>query len=169
MKIEKLSELPDEILHHIAVSNLVTAEKLIHHNIPFRLVLKNNNDWDKPLPSNIMENFKDVLPLDIEDDTLDRCFYDEDSRCFVIVTKFNEFYYSKKLDLDDIVAVMINGKPLSINESLLEVNSTVLPLFSNEISSKIDNISEETNISRDYLVNSYAILRDSLEGKNYND
>jgi len=82
---------------------------------PFRLVILNNNNWDKPLPDYILENHPDFLSLDIKENELVNS-YTEDGEIYISVY-FGEELYNKKLYKEEIYVISnFDDHPYHINE-----------------------------------------------------
>jgi hypothetical protein len=92
------------------------AEIMILEDQPFRLILWNNDNWDKPLPENIMKSFEHQIVLDIKEMTLEESFIDEATGEIVLVSSFGGEEYSKVLEYDEIIAILdLQGQPYMIN------------------------------------------------------
>jgi len=92
------------------------VEIMLLDNQEFRLIIWNNNNWDKPLPESIMKSFKDQLILDIKEMALDDSYVDEATGELILVSSFGGEEYSKVLEYDEIIAVLdLSGQPYIIN------------------------------------------------------
>jgi 23S rRNA pseudoU1915 N3-methylase RlmH len=94
--------------------NLVKV--LLNKEQEFRLVIWNNDDWDEPLPENIMSRFPLQLVLDFKGETLEYSFV-EDNRDIILVAAFTEGErFEKQLLPEDIVAILdLDGQPMQVN------------------------------------------------------
>ena len=91
-------------------------ETMILEDVPFRLVLWNNNNWDKPLPTSIMDAFPTQLVLDIKEMALDESYIDESTGETIITTMFEGVEYSKVIIYDEIIAILdLVGQPYILN------------------------------------------------------
>jgi len=97
----------------------------IEEQTPFFMVLFNNDDWDKPLPENVMENNKDFLTIEISGETLQNIIYDYDNDVIHLQTYFNNIPFSKNVTIDDIHAVIVNDIMLCCVPILLPIQDKV--------------------------------------------
>jgi len=72
---------------------------------PFRILLWQDNEWDKPLPQKVLEDHPKILTLDILDHALDSS-YVEESEIAIIVTKFGEIEYSRAILPENILGIV---------------------------------------------------------------
>lgn len=94
--------------------NLVAV--LIQEDIPFRLVLWTEDDWDVPLPVEVIEAFPNQIVLDIADLALRDSHIDEMTGDIVITTLFYGEEYSKILAPEEIIAILdLEGQPYILN------------------------------------------------------
>jgi len=122
-----------EVMRDNAI-NLVEA--LLSDNQPFRLVLWNNNNWNAPLPDNIMESFPIQLVIDIKQMALEESFVNDKTGDVIITTMFEGIEYQKVLDYDEILAVLdLDGQPYILNNFKPELNleDSVKEFFAPEI------------------------------------
>jgi hypothetical protein len=104
------------------------VEIMILDKQEFRLILWNNDNWDKPLPENIMKSFEHQLILDIKEMALDRTYIDEATGEIILVSSFGNEEYSKVLDYDEIIAVLdLTGQPYIINNFTQEEEVQMIP------------------------------------------
>ena len=89
--------------------------QLISEYTPFRLVLWQNDNWDIPLPKDILERMPDHLTLDISTEVLDHISYEEDGSV-VLCIMFGDTEYYKVVEYDEIVAIvsMQDGQPYAL-------------------------------------------------------
>jgi len=123
------NNLPQSVKDVMRTMAYELTELLILEDSPFRLIIWNNNDWDKPLPDDIMEKFPAQIVIDIKELALKDSFIDENSGELIINTYFNNIPYSKILDFEEIVAILdLDGQPLIVNnfEPSTPVNKPVL-------------------------------------------
>jgi hypothetical protein len=94
--------------------NLV--EIMILEEQPFRLILWNNDNWDKPLPDSVMESFEHQIVLDIKDMTLKESYVDDATGNIVLIGSFEGEILTKILEYDEIIAILdLKGQPYMIN------------------------------------------------------
>ena len=155
------SELVREVL---MLNGYRLVYTFIAESEPFRLVLWNNDSWDKPLPENIMENYPEELILDFTDDVLTNCYTEEGE--IHISVYFDDEIYHKKLFAWEIIAVSnLSGYAYHVNNFNFDdfneaLNKEVLfePL---EI---IETISENENLEPQVVGNSlFSLLKNNPE------
>jgi len=113
MKDELLTEDIKDVMRENA-HNLV--EIMLLEQVPFRLVLWNNDNWNKDLPDEIMKNFPSQILLDIKEAALEESYIDEATGEIIITTNFYNEEYMKVLEFDEIVAVLdLTGQPYILN------------------------------------------------------
>ena len=85
---------------------------MVNNQVPFRLVLSTDDDWDKPLPKEVLTN--KVLVLDINDQTLEDTYFDDTEKLIRITTGFNGEAYTKLIMTHQVVAVLdiTTGQPI---------------------------------------------------------
>lgn len=114
--------IPMEIKETMREKAYSLLEIMILEEFPFRLVLWNNNNWDKHLPEDIMMSFPSQLVLDIKEMALEDSFVDESTGDIVITTLFEGEEYSKVILYDEIVAILdLQGQPYILNNFEQEV------------------------------------------------
>lgn len=79
---------------------------LLDAGMPFRLILTPEDNWDRPLPDDILENSRHALVLDIEGQSLDDSYYNIDSDAIYIVTGFDGEAYYRTIDSYDILGII---------------------------------------------------------------
>jgi hypothetical protein len=110
------NDLPENVKENMREFAYSLIEHLILEQHPFRLVLWNNDDWDKALPEKVMSAFPVQIAIDIKDMTLKESYVDDNTGEVLINTFFNNEAFSKTLDYNEIVAVLdIEGQPLVLN------------------------------------------------------
>jgi hypothetical protein len=110
------NNLPESVKDVMRTMAYELAELLILEDFPFRLIIWNNDNWNKPLPDNIMEKFPAQIVIDIKELALKDSFIDENTGELIINTYFNDAPYSKVLDFEEIVAILdLDGQPLIVN------------------------------------------------------
>jgi len=118
-----------------------TIRKFLYEQIPFTILIYNNNNWNEPLPIDIMETpeYKEVLPISVSNFTLESSYYDDDE--ITIVTAFGEWEYNKILLEDELLAILdINGKPIIIKPFIDEAEEkSVNKINENDIFEDIDD------------------------------
>jgi len=88
-------------------------KNLIQTQTPFRIVLWTENNWDKPLPEDVLKKFPNQLVLDIDNDSLKDSYIDKD---IVISTWFNGEQYTKVVKDYEIAGILeLNGTPMIVN------------------------------------------------------
>ena len=133
--------LPNEVKETMRESAYSLLEIMILENFPFRVVLWNNNNWDKPLPKDIMASFPSQIVLDIKEMALEESYIDENTGEVIIATMFEGNEYTKSIIYDEIVAILdLQGQPYILNN--FEQN-TILPdkVFTNKPKTKMDLLS----------------------------
>lgn len=87
----------------------------MENKIECKLMMWNNDNWDYPLPTEIMENFKVHLNLDIKGELLERSFIKDNK--IIINTMFIDKEYSKYLEFGEIFAILDEkGQPIILNQ-----------------------------------------------------
>ena len=113
---ENTTVLTDEVKEVLREQALSLVEILLLENVPFRIVLWNNDNWNMPLPDTIMEAFPTQLVLDIKQMALAESYVDEQTGEVIIATAFEGKEYLKVLEYDEIVAVLdLAGQPMILN------------------------------------------------------
>ena len=127
-------------------------QSLIKTETDFKLIIYQNNDWDKDLPEKIKEEFNNKLLLIYKEDNIGLCEIDENG-IIILSYEFENDIYFKELFLDDVYAVTnIKGEPLIIN-NFEKINKN--------IKSKEDIIEliMKSNISEEKAIESYNIFK----------
>jgi len=98
-------------------NTLILLQTLIAENQPFRVVIHQNDDWDFPLPKEILEKHKDSLTLDITLEAIEQIQYYEDSQYPVLKIMFGDNEYNKEIYPEDIIAIINieDNQPLIVN------------------------------------------------------
>jgi len=87
---------------------------LINTQTPFRIVLWTMDDWDMPLPKDILSRFPEQLVLDITDESLSDSYVNNNE--IVLSTGFEEDKYTKIVKKHEIVALTdLKGNPMLVN------------------------------------------------------
>jgi len=121
-----MEKLTYEIREVMRESARALVEIMILENKPFRIVLWNDDNWNKPLPKRIMDAFPIQIVLDIKDAALDNSYIDESTGEIILVTVFDEEEYSKVLEYDEIIAVLdLDGQPYILNNFVKEKPLTI--------------------------------------------
>lgn len=103
-------------------------ELLILEKQPFRIVLWNADNWNRPLPDSIMDNFPTQLVLEIQDMALEDSFVDENTGEIIITTIFEDMEFFKTVLYDEIIAILdLEGQPYILNNFYPETGSEDLP------------------------------------------
>ena len=92
-------------------------KELHKEKIPHRLIIQTNDNWDKPLPQNIIQSYSENLVLDISEKVLNDCYIDENEN-IIIRVYFNgsNSPHTKKINPFEIVGITkTNGEPYIIN------------------------------------------------------
>jgi len=76
----------------------------IEERIPFKLVIVNIDNWDNPLPKEIMLHKQ--LVLDITEEALEDSYFDEETQQIVLSTGFNNTQYIKYLDMKEVLGLL---------------------------------------------------------------
>ena len=144
-----MEEFPEEIKNKMRENLYDVLSELIEYQIPVRIVIWNNNDWDYDLPDSILSNFPVQLTLDIVNETLSDSYVDDEN--IHICTYFGEDPYHKILNKNDLVALIDistntpiginNFKPNSPEEIEKELNDIMLETMPKSKSELIDEIS----------------------------
>jgi hypothetical protein len=80
------------------------------------LILWNNDNWDVPLPEEIMKKYPNEIALDFKDWSSDESYIDEVGD-IVIFTKFDNEEFCKVLEINEVQAICdINGKLITLTE-----------------------------------------------------
>ena len=87
-----------------AIYNMMS--EFIINNVPFTFVLDNHNNWDKPLPSRLVDQ-KQIL-FDIKEDSLEDSFVENGE--ITIVVDLDGELYTKKIEPADILAIQESVK-----------------------------------------------------------
>jgi hypothetical protein len=102
------------------------VESMILDRVPFRLVLWNNDNWNMPLPDEIMTSFPTQIVLDIKEQSLDDSFVDENTGEIIISTVFLTKEFHKVVEYDEIIAVLdFTGQPYILNNFKMEEKITL--------------------------------------------
>jgi len=113
------------------------VETLILEEVPFRIVLWNNDNWDSPLPKKIMETFPKQLVLDIKEMALRTSYLNESTGEIILSTAFESREYSKILHYDEIIAVLdLKGQPYLLNNFPQDTVKDIKTLFREPASKK---------------------------------
>jgi len=98
-------------------NTLTLLHTLIAENQPFRIVIHQNNDWDNPLPDEVLTKHKDNLTLDMTLEALEQVQYDEGSEFPVFKIMFGDMEYNKEIYPEDVIAIIniADNQPLIIN------------------------------------------------------
>jgi len=131
-----------ELREQMRENALELAESFLIEEVPFRLVLWNNDNWNMGLPDETMENFPVQLVLDIKDASLNDSFLDIETGEFVIVTIFEGIEYHKVLEAHEIIAILdTKGQPFIVNnfpqDDEEHLDNIVLPKTKDDL---IDNL-----------------------------
>ena len=106
--------------------------ELIHKQYPFRLVIWNNDNWDIPLPKEIVNKFPLQIILDFVGFSLQNSFIYEDN-VFLLTSFEDEIVWTKQLEFDEIIAVLdLEGNPIQINNFPPEEDTPNSPRIENE-------------------------------------
>jgi len=109
------TELTQEVKEVMRENAMALVAVLLDEGVPFNLVLWNKDNWDKPLPEEIMKKFPVQLPLDMKEQTLEDSYF-EALEGIVINTFFQGKEYSKILEEDEILGILdLSGHPLQLN------------------------------------------------------
>lgn len=83
------------------------VREMVLEEVPFKLVIWNNDDWSIPLPESIMNDYPTQLIMDINEVALEHC-YTDDAGDVVLQMMFGEEdeVFVKVLSYDEIVAVI---------------------------------------------------------------
>ena len=84
--------------------NLVRT--FLEAGMPFRLILTPEDTWNKALPDSVLEQSQDMMVLDIDGQSLEDSFYNEESVDIYIVTGFEREAYVRLIDAYDIMGVI---------------------------------------------------------------
>lgn len=124
------TELIRETMRDNAMSLI---EIMILEKQPFRLILWNNDSWDRPLPKEIMESYPVQIVLDIKEDSLLDSFVEKGE--VYIKTFFNEETYIKLLEREEILAILdLSGEPLLINNFTKDIDKI------EEVPARVDDL-----------------------------
>jgi len=117
----------EDVINYLRNTVWDLSINFIEEQTPFFMVLfnNNNNDWDKPLPENVIENNKDFLTIEISGETLQNIIYDYDNDVIHLQTYFNNIPFSKNVTIDDIHAVIVNDIMLCCVPILLPIQDKV--------------------------------------------
>jgi len=115
----------EDVINYLRNTVWDLSINFIEEQTPFFMVLFNNDDWDKPLPENVMENNKDFLTIEISGETLQNIKYDYDNDIIHLQTYFNNVPFSKNVTIDDIHAVIVNDIMLCCVPILLPIQDKV--------------------------------------------
>ncbi len=108
--------LPTEVKEVMRDNAHNLLEIMIEERVPFRIVIWNNNNWDNPLPENVMDAFPMQLVLDIKEMALDESYIDASTGEIILVTMFEGKEYEKVVDYEEIVAILdLSGQPYILN------------------------------------------------------
>lgn len=91
-------------------------EILILEEVPFRIAIWNLDNWDRPLPKSIMEDFPTQMLLEISEDALGDSYVDENTGEIIISGMFEKEIYHKTVMYDEIIAILdLDGQPYILN------------------------------------------------------
>lgn len=101
------------------------ARTMVTHKEPFKLIIWNNDDWDRPLPDYIMMDYPEHIVLDLESEEFEDCFVNE-SKEIVLNIYFADDPYTKILKPEDIVGVFtIQGEAISVNTKYNKITNDI--------------------------------------------
>ena len=119
------TELTEEVKEVMRENAMALIAVLLDEEVPFNLVLWNKNNWDKPLPEDIMKKFPLQIPLDVKEQTLEDSYFEEGIGV-VINTFFHGKEYSKVLQEEEILGILdLAGHPLQLNNFKPEIEEKV--------------------------------------------
>jgi hypothetical protein len=102
-------------------------EMLIMEKSPFRIVIWNADNWNRPLPHSIMDDFPTQLVLDIKEEALDDSFVDEFTGEVIISTMFEGIEHYKTVLYDEIIAILdLDGQPYLLNNFYPETDTDTM-------------------------------------------
>jgi len=83
------------------------VRELINEELPFRLVVWNNNNWNMDLPDSIMADYPTQLIMDMNAMALEHCYVDDNGE-IILTMMFGDVDepYSKVLSYDEVIAVI---------------------------------------------------------------
>jgi len=88
--------------------------QLIIDEVPFNLIIHQNDDWDNKLPDEMIKQFPETLTLSISDEVFDHIEWDNEDPRFTMM--FGEGEYSKTIYASDILAIVdTSNQPMLIN------------------------------------------------------
>jgi len=95
----------ENIQEKMRISAYEILVNLIENNEPFGLVMWNNDNWDLPLPEDVMEQFPTTITLNIEGEVLERVEFTEDGKVDLDIM-FGDTEYFKEIEMGEIVALV---------------------------------------------------------------
>jgi len=104
----------DELKNELRKNAYNISKFMIKNEIPFRLIIWNNNNWNKLLPDSIMEQFPTQIILDLKEQTLKESFITKDGKIFII-TMFKDKTFKKIVEEDEIVAIVDKDQAIIFN------------------------------------------------------
>ena len=91
------------------------VSELIEQGVAFRLIIWNNDDWNLPLPDDVMKKFPKQLILDLKEHSLETSEVIE-GIIYLNASFDSEDEWSKELIPEDIVGILdFDGQPFQIN------------------------------------------------------
>ncbi len=145
--------IPKNVVTVLMATNYELVKAMITDKREFRLVLWNNNNWDTPLPDEIMEKYPNEITLDFKETAFDNSFVDEEGK-IVLSTMFADTEYLKVLSHDEILAVIDieTNRAMSLNIflprniSIKETDETI-----NNMAQQISKPTNKVTMSNDNI------------------
>lgn len=104
---------------------------------PFKILLWQNDDWDKDLPTNITQEFPEILPIDIGEIAFENCYIEDD--IVYLVVMFGNELYSKVVIPDDIYAIIdLENGSQQINDIIPETNTRAIKSLEDVIKTLVE-------------------------------